>query len=281
MNKTVRYVLYVVIIIICILSIFFGVYDQFFRDVSDDDMDYYDLNAVTANESDNNVTVEEAKNSFKDLFTNEYFGFDYDESNINKIDSTKPIVYNVEFNQKEEDKYDIQATLPFINISESVTTNYNSTTQTKFVDQLSSIMQNSDEYTICDISYTSYINNDILSVAIMESVKEEDKAQRLIIQTYNYNIVTKEDVSISDILDSRALDEATVNKRIKSTVGKAAEDAEAMQNTGYNIYERDTNSDKYDVTNVENFMQGPNGELYIIYAYGNETYTSEMDIVEI
>ena len=54
-----------------------------------------------------------------------------------------------------------------------------------------------------------------------------------------------------------------------------------MQSTGYNVYERDLDSDIYDVTEVNNFIQGPNGELYIIYAYGNQAFTSEMDIIEI
>ena len=37
----------------------------------------------------------------------------------------------------------------------------------------------------------------------------------------------------------------------------------------------------YDVKNVTNSIQGPSGELYIIYAYGNVAFTSEMDIIEI
>ncbi len=279
MNKTMRNVLYIIIIIICVIAIFVGVYAQFFKKVSDNDIDY---NIISGNVSSNNTTIEEIKNSFKDLFTNEYFGFNHDENNIEKIDSSKPIVYNgLTFNQKEEDKYNIQATLPMINIAGEVATNYNNLTQQLFVDKLNNIIQSSDVYTICDMSYTAYLNNDILSVAIMASIKEGDNAQRIMIQTYNYNITTDKDVFISDIIELRDLDEKTINKKIKSVVNKAAEDAKSMQNTGYNIYERDVDSDKYDVTQVENFIQGPNGELYIIYAYGNETYTSEMDIIEI
>ena len=279
MNKTMRNVLYIIIIIICVIAIFVGVYAQFFKKVSDNDIDY---NIISGNVSSNNTTIEEIKNSFKDLFTNEFFNFDYDETNIAKLDSTKSIVYNgLEFNQTEEDQYNIKATLPMINIAGDVTTNYNNITQQLFVNKLSNIMQNTDVYTICDMSYTAYINNDILSVAIMASIKEGDNAQRIMIQTYNYNLITNKNVSISDIIELRDLDQNTINRKIKSVVNKAAEDAKSMQNTGYNIYERDVDSDKYDVTQVENFIQGPNGELYIIYAYGNETYTSEMDIIEI
>ena len=251
MNKTMRNVLYIMIIIICIVAIFVGVYAQFFKKVSDNDIDY---NIISGNVSSNNTSIEEIKNSFKDLFTNEYFSFDYNEENIEKVDTTKPIVYNgLEFNQQEEDKYKIQATLPFLNITGTVADNYNNLTQKIFVDKLSNIIQNSEVYTICDMSYTAYVNNDILSIAIMASIKEGDNAQRIMIQTYNYNILTNEDVLISDIIKLRDLDKNTINKKIKSVVKKAADDAQSMQNTGYNIYDRDVDSDKYDVDNVENF----------------------------
>ena len=37
----------------------------------------------------------------------------------------------------------------------------------------------------------------------------------------------------------------------------------------------------YDVKNVKTFMQGPDGELYIIYPYGNTSNTSEIDVIKI
>ena len=115
----------------------------------------------------------------------------------------------------------------------------------------------------------------------MASIKEGDSAQRLIVQTYNYNLKEDKEVTIDDIIEARGLDASNVNKKIKSIVNKAAEDAKGMQSTGYNVYERNLNSDMYDISTVDNFIQGPNGELYIIYAYGNEAYTSEMDIIQI
>ena len=40
MNKTMRNVLYIITIIICVIAIFVGVYAQFFKKVSDNDIDY-------------------------------------------------------------------------------------------------------------------------------------------------------------------------------------------------------------------------------------------------
>ena len=88
-------------------------------------------------------------------------------------------------------------------------------------------------------------------------------------------------IKIADILSERSLDETIVENRIKTIVKKSAEDAKSMQNTGYNVYERDVESDIYEIEKINNFIQGPDGELYIIFAYGNSAFTSEMDIIQI
>ena len=113
------------------------------------------------------------------------------------------------------------------------------------------------------------------------TIKEGDSAQRIIVQSYNYNLETKQDVVITDILRERGLDEKIVENRIKTIVKKSAEDAKSMQNTGYNVYERDIESDIYEISKINNYIQGPDGELYIIFAYGNSAFTSEMDIIQI
>ena len=51
-----------------------------------------------------------------------------------------------------------------------------------------------------------------------------------------------------------------------------------LSSMGYNIYTRDVNSDIYKIENSTEFYLTPNA-LYIIYAYGNETDTSEMDMI--
>ena len=279
MNKSVRNAMYIVIMIVCIIAIFVGVYAQFFKKAKDNE----EFKISGENVTKNVITQAEIKENFKDLFTNEFLGSGYDETNLVKLDNTKPIVYSGidGYENEEEGKYDIKATIPVINISNEIAEKYNNSTINTFVNKLNSILADSKVYTIYDVNYTSYINNDILSVAIMASIKEGDSAQRIIIQTYNYNLKEEKEVTINDIFEARGLDASNVTKKIKSIVNKAAEDAKGMQSTGYNVYERDINSDMYDATTVKNFIQGPNGELYIIYAYGNEAFTSEMDIIEI
>ena len=51
-------------------------------------------------------------------------------------------------------------------------------------------------------------------------------------------------------------------------------------NLGYPLYARDYTSDTYNINNVTEYFLGNDNILYIIYAYGNQNHTSEMDIVE-
>lgn len=282
MNKTIRYCLYGLATTVCIIAIFMGVYDQFFKK----QVDTEDSNILG---SINTVEQTEVKDSFKDLFTNQFFKGNYDDSSINKTDSTKELVYtyttaensSVTLKTNVDGKYDITAYIPIININNDVAKGYNMNTQNVFVSKINDIMSNSKQNTVCNISYTSYITNNILSVAIMASLKEGNSAQRVIVQTYNYNLTTGQDVKIGDILTLRELDKTAVNNKINSVITKAANDAKSMSESGYNIYQREVTSDLYDVSSVNNFIQGPNGELYIIYAYGNTSFTSEMDVIEI
>lgn len=278
-NKTVRRMMYILITVICVIAIIVGVYVQFFKKKPNNDED----NIIIDNTAIGDPTQEDIKERFKALFTNEFSGTKSDFHNIEKLDKTKELVYSGidKYMATVEEKYNITASIPMINIKSEITEKYNEKTQSIFVNKINDIMQNSQINTIMDVKYTAYINNDILSVAIMASMKEGNSAQRILVQTYNYNLKTEKEVKINDILKNREIEEDALNRRIKSVIKKAAEDAENMQGAGYDIYTRNLESSIYEVQNVTSFIQGPNGELYIIYAYGNEAFTSEMDIIEI
>ncbi len=275
-TKTIRYIMYIIIIIFCIVAIGIAVYAQFF--VKEPVQDAYG-NDITA--GGNIVTTQDINQSFLDLFTNEFYG-NYDENNVTKLDNNKEIVYTFySENQTIDGKYSMNINIPVINIQSDVVTEFNNLTQSIFVDKINAIMSGNGVYTIYNLDYTSYINNNILSLAIKATIKEGDNPQRVIVQTYNYNLETNEKVTVKDILEDRDIDETVVENRIKTVVQNAINDANKMAESGYTVYQRDINDEMYQIDNVANFMEGPNGELYIIFAYGNNNYTSEMDIIEI
>lgn len=275
-TKTIRYVLYVFIVIICAVSIIIGVYAQFFRE----DDDYAYSNDIEAGGNSNIVTTQDVNKNFLDLFNNQ-LNSKY-EGQLTKLDINKDIVYTFYSNIESSDgKYTIDVNIPLINISSDVVSEYNNISQKVFVDKLNAVMNNSNVYTIYNLDYTAYVNNNILSVAIMATIKEGNDPQRIIVQTYNYDLVNNKNVEIEDILAKRQIDKTVVQNKVNNTIKKASEDATKMAESGFQVYQRNTNDDMYKIENINNFIQGPNGELYIVFAYGNNNITSEMDVVQI
>ena len=279
MNRTVRFILYAVITAICILAVFVGVYAIIFKQQTKGNV-VSDANAV--NEVDDSKN--KVKDSFKDLFTNQYLASNYRETDIEKLDPSKEIVYEaLTYTETKENLYELDLHVPMININNEIVSQYNENTQNVFLQKANEIMSGKykDQFTVYDVYFTSYVNNNILSVAIMANLKQGNSAQRTMVQTYNYNLETNQEVPIKDILAERGLDTEIVNKKINEVVEKANESASSVSDAGYEVYQRDLASDMYRANNVKTFIQGPNGELYIIYAYGNNAFTSEMDVIEI
>ena len=275
-TKTIRYIIYTVIIIFCVVAIGLGVYAQFFTNEPIQDVYGNDISA-----GGNIITHQDVNQAFIDLFTNEFYS-NYNDTNITKIDDTKELVYTFyEDNQNVSGKYSMNIHIPVINIQSDVVTGFNNLTQSIFVDKINSVMAGTEVYTIYNLDYIAYVNNNLLSVAIKATIKEGDNPQRVIVQTYNYDLETNQSVTLKEVLEDRDIDETVVENRIRTVVQNASNDADKMAESGYTVYQRNVNDEMYQIDNITNFIEGPNGELYIIFAYGNNNYTSEMDIIQI
>ena len=275
-TKTIRYIIYTVIIIFCIVAIGLGVYAQFFTNEPIQDVYGNDISA-----GGNIITHQDVNQAFIDLFTNEFYS-NYNDTNITKIDDTKELVYTFyEDNQNVSGKYSMNIHIPVINIQSDVVTGFNNLTQSIFVDKINSVMAGTEVYTIYNLDYIAYVNNNLLSVAIKATIKEGDNPQRVIVQTYNYDLEANQAVTLKEVLEDRDIDETVVENRIRTVVQNASNDADKMAESGYTVYQRNVNDEMYQIDNITNFIEGPNGELYIIFAYGNNNYTSEMDIIQI
>lgn len=273
-------VIYILVGAFCVLAIIAGIYAQFF--VKDEDKDNVILPNFNTTSDDKIIekTAEEVKTQFARLFTNVLNKGEYDTSNIQKIVEQNDIVYSAYDIQDKKDNYEIDIHLPVMNIQGEVPASFNKITQEVFANKASEIMNSQSTTKILyQIDYVSYINGDILSLIIRATLKEGDNPQRVIVQTYNYNLATMQEVSFEDALSYRNLVQSEVQTKIQSTVQKAKEEAEILVQSGYTVYNRDLNDSMYQLSNIANFFVGPNGDLYIVFAYGNEHHTAEMDIV--
>lgn len=274
MKITARTIIFGLIIVFCIFAINFGVYWQFFRNTNTNTIE-----PETPITSDN---TEQLEKNFKNIFENK---LDYQENNVNTIgitkkDSTKDLIYTwVSAERIVENKYDIKLNIPRINISNTSVEKFNEKVKGLYVDKANDIIVNATNNTVYTVEYMSYINTNIMSLVIKSTLKEGNNPQRVIIQTYNYNLSTNEEITFAQMLEIKGLQESTLKKTISEKIQKANTEAMKLKNLGYNVYVRDLSSDIYEPKNITNFMLGADNNLYIIYPYGNNNFTDEMDVI--
>lgn len=229
--------------------------------------------------------IEEKKEivEFKTIFNNELNEQGYPIKALEKFNDDKKIVYTLnEQKEKVEGKYDIDVRIPIININNTEITNIDKEIEATFQEKVNNIKMSEEEYEIIyTVEYTAYVNENILSLAIKSTLKEGIKAQRVIIKTYTYNMTTNEVIDINEMMSIKKLNKASVQGEINRVVGENATQAQSLIDLGYKVYERNLSDEMYKIENVSNFFYGPDGALYIIYAYGNNSYTSELDIIPI
>ena len=269
-------IIFILVGAFCVFALIAGIYTQFF--VGNKGSDY------TQNPTDNisgdsrPKTQEEIKNQLKSLFTNDFINNSTYE--VQKANDSKDIVYSAYDIQKKEELYEVDIHLPVINISGDVPASFNKITQSVFADEASKILNKKyTEKVIYDVNYISYINDNILSLAIKSTLKRGNNPQREIIQTYNYNLETGEKVELVDVLTKRNIVQSECQNKINQVVSKAQEEAQILVKYGYQVYNRDLSNSIYQLSNISNFFLGSTGELYIIFAYGNQNFTAEMDVV--
>lgn len=271
-----RKLIYIGISIVCIVAIISAIFMQFSLK-SSNNRDNKPANSSQTEE----ITQEELKKNFAHLFDNTVDYNNYDTSKIKKLDDSKDIIYTAYENETtEKDKYELDVHIPVVNIAGDVAAKFNNTTQKIFADKTTEVLNNTKEYTIYSITYTGYVNGDILSIIIKSTLKEGTNAQRTIVETYNYNLATGNEVSIYDVIQEKGISTNELTNKINVEVSKAIKEANKIQLTGYETYTRDLNSDIYQTDNITTFFIGPDGKLYVIFAYGNNNFTSEMDIIE-
>lgn len=272
-----RLIIYVLIIIICVVTIGIAVYFQFFYS---SDM-LTDIN----NENGESVESEEARNErlrteFNLSFSNTIRKNSVEEKNIQRVDATRDIVYTIyEIDLYQENKYDINLNIPYLNIDSPAAKEINKEIDNIFGSKANDIIQSEYILSIYNLDYIAYLNDTILSILIKATLKEQDYPQRVIVKTYNYDIINNNIISLDDLLSKKNLDRTEVyNKTIKE-IESVMKENELFAEAGYEVFKRDINDERYFPENTDTFFLDQNNYLYLIYAYGNNNFTSELDMI--
>ena len=207
------------------------------------------------------IDKEQLEIAFNDLFNNEE----------NEYVST---LYKIQ--EDKSGKYKIEAYIPRIHLDDEIDNKVNSEINSAFVNKILQVYNESKIYTILRINYATSIQDNKLSIIIKCSLKEGSNAQRTIIKTYNYDIEKKEPIILSDLIQEQKKSDLQeeVNEKIQMKIKKE----ETLAEQGYNVYRRDSNSDIYKIDNAKEFYI-KDKILYIIYCYGNNSFTSEVDLI--
>lgn len=216
--------------------------------------------------------------NFDDVFQNHLEEYTTD-ANIRKVNNDQEIVYT--YYQKAENKensYDINLNIPYINIDNETIVAYNEEIKQTYEEKAENTLQTENENIIYTLQYEATIENDILSLIIRANLKEGSRAQRLIIQTFNYDLKNNKEISLAEMIELKQLNQREVQSKIDEEIASEQKRVEDLRSLGYGIFERDSENEMYKIENSQEFFV-KDGNIYIIYAYGNENITSEMDLV--
>lgn len=261
--------IYTVVILICIIVIGAAVYLQFFTE---------EKIGVIFGITEKDEDFSELESNFNSLFTNDLEVLDDTQINITKIDKND-IVYSKFNKEVQNEDFTINVAIPFINIDEDTPKKFNEEIQNAFKLKTESVLQTTDEKIFYTVSYKAYIQNDILSLVIKSELKENESKQRIIVQTYNYNLKEKRETTLEEIFNLKSINLTTADSKIRNAIKSKQQKNKSLSDLGYNLYERDYTSSVYDIKNSKQFLYGKDGRIYVIYAYGNDDFTSEMDLV--
>lgn len=266
-----RIIMYAVILLICVIAVIVVVGVQILGNDVVDNM--FGINKITKRTEEEEASL---KANFENIFDNQIE--DKGEYKIQKVKQDENLVYTNYTKEDKNEKHEIDVNLPYININNEETDNFNKEIENTFKGKAEEILKDSNQNIIYIVKYKAYVENNILSLVIYSDLKQNTSAQRVIVQTFNFDLKENKKLTLEDVIDSFDLKKTDVQNKINIDIQKEQKKSEDLIKLGYNIFSRDINSDIYKVENASEYFVY-NNNIYIIFAYGNNKMTSEKDIV--
>ena len=277
LTGTKKIVFFIAIAMICVVAISIGIYTQYFYKYSETDPLMIGIN-IGSEKTAEELQLLEA--NFNSLFQNTLKVNSENVNIVDKLEESKDLVYTgYKLENEDENYYSVNAKIPLINISSEKAQEINKEIKAEFYDKANNIMRQTDNYVVYNVTYTAYINENILSLAIKSSLKEGNKSEKVSMRTYNYSLTEEKLLTLKDLIALKKDTVENVQAKITSEIKTAYTNAKIIAAEYGNLYERDVDGDMYKVENANTFFLTDDGYVYVIYAYGNNDYTNEMDIV--
>ena len=264
-------IFYISILAVCIIAIILTVIIQI---VGENETVGSNLPELTDSE------ISQYEEEFYNIFDNKVNYAENNSYKISKLEPNEEIIYSgYQSHESKINDFELEVNIPYININNDVVEEFNNQIKETFEKKAKSILNSQNNNVIYTVDYSAYVSNNILSLVVRSTLKEGTNPQRDIIQTYNYDLSNQKEYTIDDMIQLKGITKKQANQTIKEEIKKEQEKSEELQQLGYPTYARDYTSDMYSINNVTEYFMGEDNALYIVYAYGNENNTNEMDIV--
>lgn len=264
-------IIYIVLICICALAISVAIGTQILgNDVVDN---IFGLNKITKRTEEEEAAL---KVNFESLLDNTLL--DKGNYTVQKNNQDKEIIYTEYSKQEKKDNHELDVNLPYINIKNEEVNKFNKEIKNTFEGKAEKVSQNTDENILYTVKYKASIKENILSLIIYSDLKQSSSAQRVIVQTFNYDLSQNKILTFEDAINEFKLKKNEVQTKINTDIQNEENKSEELIKLGYNVFSRDTKSDIYKVENISEYFIY-NNNIYVIFAYGNDKMTSEKDIV--
>lgn len=224
--------------------------------------------------------MQEYKTKFNNVFQNKVNYLENNSYKINKIDNEKEIVYvGYEEKKSKVSDYNLNVCIPYINIDNDTTRKYNNEIKEVFEQTAKDILNSRNQNIVYTVTYSAYVTNNILSIVIRSTLKQGENPQRDMVQTYNYNLTTQKEYTFEDMLNLKNISRQQANNTISTEIKRIEKQVNERAELGYSVYKRDSSDQMYNVDNITEFFLGEDDVLYVIFAYGNQNQTNEMDLI--
>lgn len=264
-------IVYIVSTFICILAVVIVIGIQILGD--DIINDLFGLNKIVKRTEQEEALL---KSNFENLFDNQLE--DSGNYKTQKIEENKEIVYTNYIKEDKNANYELDINLPYINIKNKIVQEFNQEILNTYKAKAEEILESNEKNIIYTVKYKSYIENNILSLVIYSDLKQGSTPQRVIIETFNFNLEENKELKLEDVLKIYNLNKDETQNTIDEDISEEQKKAQDLKDLGYDVFLRDIESQMYKVENITEFFIYKNN-IYIIFAYGNNSMTSEKDVV--
>lgn len=267
-------VIYTIAIISCAIAIIIVCITQFLGKNKLEEILSIGSSGTSKQEIDEQVLISEFDNIFNNQLENNTFS-----ANVKKQEEDKEIIYTYyDKTESKKNSYELNLQIPYINIENEIIEQYNNEIKETFKKKAENVLATQNKNIIYTVKYQATIEDNILSLIIKSELKEGASAQRQIIKTYNYDLNSNKEIGLEEMILRKGFKQDEVQRKIRDRIKIEEEKVEDLKKLGYNIFERNSKDEQYNIENTEEFFIR-NQRLYLIYAYGNDSLTSEMDIV--